>query len=233
MTIPDLKPYILHEGRGLIDFDLQLKTNLAAVYYLKTGQVVMLAGDLSDFSKGILFDNKECFSDFVAEDHFPINNNRPVIEEAYQEYVLAIDNKMESIVGHLSDLTGVKVNSAIKQATSLSELLIELRARSKKLSRKDWFLSALLLGEYVRRERKASWIILKRYGTFNPYYTPAILNPNGTVVLFWDYLKSFFDIPGDSPEQYCNLPWIKDSQLKVDGGFIKNNFKGYKILTLK
>src|SRR6266705_219125 len=78
--VSKLEPYLKSESRTVHDYDAQLKTNYAFVYYLKSGQVLLLPSNRLGDSRGLLFSDKQCFSECVKKDHFPIDNEKPVIE---------------------------------------------------------------------------------------------------------------------------------------------------------
>jgi|HubBroStandDraft_1064217.scaffolds.fasta_scaffold22026_2 hypothetical protein len=107
----------------------------------------------------------------------------------------------------------------------LSALLMSLRAQE--LSKQDLFYAALILGEYVRRVNRGQWMILKKYGTYNPYYAPAIVYFSERIFLLWDYLETFFGSSSVSPEHYAALPYVEEPGLLLNNGFFKNNFWDY------
>jgi hypothetical protein len=226
-----LKNQLEHENRRVSFFVLQLKTNLAKIYYLQSGKVIMLPGVGSNDSNGMLFEDKKCFLECLDKDHFPIENVRPRIVEEYPEDVLKVNVSIDSIIKHVLQLPQISQEfGAANIGISLAPLLVALKKNFKKISRKDSFYAGLILGEYLRKERNGKWMLLKRYGTFNPYYIPAILCADGSVVLFWDYLASYFVDSNTTPEIFLHLPWIKESGLTVNSDFIKNSFAGYTVL---
>src|ERR1700722_17092567 len=62
-----------------------LATNQCYIYYLKSGEVVMMPSTFKNQgSKGIIFREKACFLDCVKHDSFPIENDPKKIEEKYK-----------------------------------------------------------------------------------------------------------------------------------------------------
>ena len=224
----EVKSILDDNSRTFIRFDLCLSTNFCFVYYLKSGEVVLIPPKYSDKNlKGILFANKKCLFDCMDADHFPVQNERMTVEEKYGDIVKNIQDSIKPIVTELlSEYMPEKKDTAIESAT-LSKLLGIIR--KKKLPEKKLFYAALALGEYVREVNGGKWIILKKYGTYNPYYVPAIIYPDNNIFILWDFLTSFFKESNYTPEIYAGLPWVKSPELKMDGAFFKNNYYGYRI----
>src|SRR5579864_8330108 len=61
MKVSELKELLRAESRKWTDHNEQLKTNAAFIYYLNSGQVILLPSDVNDESSGLLFENKDCF----------------------------------------------------------------------------------------------------------------------------------------------------------------------------
>ncbi len=214
------------------DFDTCLSTNKCFVYYLKSGEVFLLPNNYSNVhSKGILFYNKECYDDCLKKDHFPIENSKLVIEEKYANYIQNVDKKIDTVIQEMMLRFMPKNKEKLSDSTRISQLLLTLK--SKKLNEKDLFYAALTLGEFVRRFNKGHWIILKRYGTYNPYYTPGIIYEDNSICLFWDYLKTYFKNPPLTPEKFSSLTYIKKPALNLNSNFFQNNFYGYLIFESK
>lgn len=229
-SVAEIENILKKESKGLFDFDTTLKTNHAFVYYLLSGQVVLLPGSLQEDKKGLVFENKACYNKFLELDHFPISNDDGTIEEEFQPDILNVKEKIPGIVESLSSETSLVNHIENYSDETLSVLLKELKSKWNTLSRKDRFYSCLVLGEFLRQNNNGKWILLKRYGTFNPYYTPAIIYPNDSVLLFWDYLSSYFQNKSISPKAFADLPYIQNPKLAISSPFLKNKFIEYKIL---
>jgi hypothetical protein len=228
--VSDIKKRLQAESKNITDFDTQLQTNLAFVYTLKTGEVAMIPGNYTNESRGLVFKDKNCYLEYLQKDHFPIENERMLIQEKHQAEVLEVNNNTGKLFSQLSEKMNMPPGNEAVTAAALSALLQKIRTEKNKLSKKEIFYAALLLGEYLRITGNGHWLLLKQYGTFNPYYTPAILYADKTIVLFWDYLNSYFTNPGITPENYANLPYIKKPSLSFESNFFKVNFPAYKEL---
>jgi hypothetical protein len=140
----------------------------------------------------------------------PVENKSDDPVQTNQHYILHLDKEIDGIIKAMRDL---------------SALLMSLRAQE--LSKQDLFYAALILGENVRRVNRGQWMILKKYGTYNPYYVPAIVYSSERIFLLWDYLETFFGSSSVSPEHYAALPYVEEPGLLLNNGFFKNNFWGY------
>jgi len=228
MCVTDLKKILQIEGKGDFDFDEQIKTNFAFVYYMKNGEVILIPASRSDQTMGLMFKAKKCFFDCLEKDSYPIQNDYMRLEEPYQEEIISINDNIEKIVVHL--LTCLQLDLPITEidVNSLSFLLYKLRENKELLGEKESFYTSLILGEYLRLEKKGKWITLKRYGQFNPYYIPAILYPNGKIVLqdfFIDFLESSYTL-----KNFCGFIFIDKPTLQLQGEPFNQMFHSYEIL---
>lgn len=223
LPISELQLYVQKNSKE--DSDDQLKTNYALVYYLKSGEVVLMPGSHSERGKGLLFKDVNCFKNFEKMDSFPIENEKKVLEEKYQSTILSLNTKIPEILSNLTKL----VNDNQKE-DSIPSLLEKSKKKVYKKDEKVNIYSGLLLGEYIRRTYNGKWILLKIYGTFNPYYTPAILYPDNSVLLLRNKLKTYFENQSITLDTFINLDFIKDPGLKFGGTFFKNNYSGYILL---
>lgn len=225
LPVSELKTYLKHDSKDVFDFDLQLENNNAFVYYLESGKVILMPNSRLDTSKGILFNDNNCFKECLQKDSFPIENEDVSLEEMYQPELLELDKRMDEIITYLSIAYNCKSNS-------LSLLLQKAREKEahRKVSDKENLYSGLLLGEYIRISNNANWILLKKYGTFNPYYTPALIYPDNSILVLSDNLDLYFDSSSITPENFIGLPFIKEPKLKLESDFFKKNYPGYKIL---
>ena len=227
LMVSELKSYLRQERRDVLNFDSQLETNLAYVYYLKSGEVILMPGNLLDSSKGIIFNDSICFKEYLKKDSFPIENEDIKLEEKYQSDILELDKKMSEIITYLSKAYNYKSNP-----DSLSLLLQKAREKeiNGKVPDKENLYSGLLLGEYIRRTNNGKWILLKKYGTFNPYYTPAILYADSSIIVLREDLDLYFNGSSITPENFVKLPFIVEPKLKLGSSFFEKNYPGYKIL---
>ena len=77
-----------------------------------------------------------------------------------------------------------------------------------------------------------NWILLKKYGTFNPYYTPGILYPDHSIIVLSDILDLYFDNSSITSDNFVKLPFIKEPKLKLGNNFFEQKYPEYKILNM-
>jgi hypothetical protein len=215
----------LHENSNKILTKFYLNNN-CLIYFLSSGKVVLspefyLNKDL----KGIVFNDKKCYEDCIDKDQYPIENNPIEVAEKYKNFIEKINTEIDNILVELS-AKFLPQGKSISNEVELSQILTILH--KKKLAQKDLFFAAMALGEYVRRVNHGRWIILKKYGTYNPYYIPAIIYDDNSIFLLWEFLPTFFKNSTSTPEIFASLPYIKDPGLTLNNEFFKSNFYGYK-----
>ncbi|MDE1192511.1 MAG: hypothetical protein PW786_10275 [Arachidicoccus sp.] len=206
-------------------FDFYLSTNLCFVYCLKSGEVVLLPNERADTSKGILFSEKKYFDECVENDSFPIENEGKGMQQRYQDEIKTINTQTDKMFYELSSKLSPKEILDVNNISSLSKLLDLTKKKWKKLTTQEQFYATLLLGEYVRRTYKGRWLLIKKYGTFNPYYEPTILYPDSSIFELGRYLNLYFN-HSVTPEIYVTLPLIADQGMKLSS----INPSMYKIL---
>jgi len=96
--------YLKLHGATLIHPDNYVKTNGCSLYYLSSGEVVLLPGDYSDMElKGIIFNDKKELEKCLEADRFPVENktNDPV--ETNQHYIRHLDEEIGGIIKAMRD----------------------------------------------------------------------------------------------------------------------------------
>jgi hypothetical protein len=187
-TVKELSKMLLKNGKYIDNPDEQLQTNFAFVYYLSSGKVILLPNDRLDKSQGLLFEHKDIYNHYLQNDSFPIPEKQTVVEDRYKQEILSVDTKINDYVLEAARLVSYDLSSG-----SLEGLLLQLREHNqKRYIERDYFISALVLGEYIRIERNGKWSVMKRYRTFNPYYTPTVTLPSGREVILRDKMELFF-----------------------------------------
>jgi hypothetical protein len=225
LPVSALKTELKNESRDLFDFDIQLKQNNAYLYYLKSGKVILLPNGFRDESNGILFHDKKVYTKYASIDSFPIENEIITIEQLFQSEILNVENGVPSIISYLSNLWGTDSST-----NDIKQILLKSQERvgRAKSSHKENMYASLMLGEYIRQSVKGRWILLKEYGTFNPFYTPAILNDKNFIIVLSQVTNSFFS-GGISIEDYIKAPFIQDPSLKFKSERFKN-YADYKLI---
>jgi hypothetical protein len=202
---------ILHEhSKSWTDFDEQLKTNNAFIYRLSDGKILLLPNHVLETDDGILFQNEVCYSKFLHEDRFPIENPEMTIVEKYQSKVIGFKNNIYDIIQELKNAVGDKDSlSTHFEEHFLVVLLERSRKKWKTMSLENKLNASLALGEYLCRVNNGKWLLLKRYGAFNPYYVPAIEYGTSNFLILLDHVHSYYENPNIALDKFANLAKIK------------------------
>jgi hypothetical protein len=107
-----------------------------------------------------------------------------------------------------------KINSKTKYSpinakVSLASILDEAKKKNRKYTKEDKFFYTIILGEYLRISMNGRWLLLKRYGTYNPYFEPVIEYPNGNFVPILDRTQDFFNYDGISFDIFITFDSIQ------------------------
>ncbi len=225
LLVSDLRNILKENSLNRQDFDFCLKTNGCFVYTLKSGELIVIPNDTVHNTKGLLISNKENYQRCIDSDHFPIESEKKRIEEKYAEEIGSINKRADKIIEELKLKFIPSQNSKKIDRESLSELLLIVRENLKRLSEKDKVYSVLALGEYLREKNNGKWVLIKYYGAFNPYFQPAVVYPDSSVVTIWTSAGTYLRNSVMTPEDFSNLPYIKSP-----AGKLNRNFLNYKIL---
>lgn len=185
------------------DNDYQLQTNLAFVFLLENGEVVLLPNSLKN--KGILFTDKETFEEMIKEDSFPVENTAKSIFEIEAKSVLNINKNaifFQEYLNRRFNLSYTEINEI-----SLSSYYKHILNLYKKGEDKDKDIISLigLSGEFIRNLKKGRWCLIKRYGDFNPYYQPIIVTNDEQVILISNRIFGMLESRIDSFDKIISL----------------------------
>lgn len=228
LSVPTLKTALKSERRDLFDYDRQLKHNAAYVYFLKSGKVILMPNSMSDSSMGILFKDKKIFNKYAAIDSFPIKNERITFEELFQPEILQLGESINEVKTYMANLYGL---DAEKCQTADILLRAQERVGIQKISNKENMYASLMLGEYIKTAVQGKWILLKQFGTFNPYYIPGILCNEKRIIVLPNVINLFFSGGGISPENFIKMRSIQEPPLKFGSAVFKENYVSYKIIS--
>lgn len=206
LSVIEMDDYLKANGKteGIWSYDLQLKTNLCFVYYLNSGEVALIPSNMSETSKGILFSERKFFDECVRNDSFPIENERKGMEEHYQVEIKTVNTQIKNIFEALSSKLSPKEPLDGNNMASLSKLLELTKKKWKRLTPQEQIYAGLLLGEYIRRSYNGKWLLLKKYGIYNPYYEVGILYPDNSILELRNYLNAYYDQPV-TPEMFVTF----------------------------
>lgn len=225
LRVSVMKQLLTKGKRGFFDFDVQLKHTGAYVYFLKSGKVLLLPNNLHDTTNGIKFRNKEIYENYLNIEKFPISNLNPSIEESYQDEIINVDRNILNISNYFRDKFNIK-----DEITNYKDLLIKIQALGvSDDSKKEYIYARLLLGEQIRQFVNGKWILLKQYGSFNPYFIPAVINDKNQVVQIMKVSDLFFTDSQISINNFLKMPHISSPKMKLDTPFFKDNYSEHII----
>lgn len=198
----------LLEDNGLAkrDFAYQLSTNRAFIYEFPSGQIGLFPAHPSTSPRCLVFQNRSCFDDCVARDHFPIENYDRQIEDYDVELLRHINKNVERYQAFLNNRYGFDYKNLSREICHNYYLKVV-----KDKSNYPTALIALgaVMGETLRIELSGKWILKKDYGAYNPYYVPLLQSGD-----------RIYDI-------YDQLSSLIQNKSKDSSGFFDRRFFGY------
>jgi hypothetical protein len=189
-NLEEVENLLKANGKTLRDYEKQLPTNHAIVYRLPTGQIILTPGSLRPGCKSLFFESEECFQECLRNDHFPIENENKDFFEHDQEGIRRMHESIGEYQAYLNKK--LKMNHTTLDRASAQDYYGHI-LKKRKRDREDIIALGAVMGELFRRETGGQWILEKWYGTYNPYYKPLILLPDGRIFSPYDKLSSVFD----------------------------------------
>jgi hypothetical protein len=181
----ELADYLKQFGRdAVLDCDYQLQTNLGFVHELENGQVAFFDNHFN--KKAILFSSKKYFDDIIKADRFPIENPENDMFDVDGDSMLTFHLQANHYRQHLNNILKFDFPEITKDAAQT--YLKKVIGRSIKRVTKPTDIIALIsvIGELVKMETNGKWFLVKRYGTYNPFYEPNLVTADGNVLLVSD-----------------------------------------------
>jgi hypothetical protein len=160
----------------------------------------------------------------LKEDHFPIENDDPSVDEKFQNEITNLNTQIPQVVEYLKETFNIVESDYI-------EILkrINLNTNQREVLKKKMYAS-FLLGEVIRKTVSGNWILLKQHGTFNPYFLPAILNKKHQVILLSPMSGLFFSDLEFAIDNFLKTPFITQPKLALNSPYFKNLYPEYIIL---
>ncbi len=167
-------------------FGDQLPKNYCNKYTISDGRVVMLPNTMHEGvydEQALIFDSEECFDHFQKTGYFPIDNFDRDIYEIDQKKIETLNLQIgyfQNVLNEFFNLSKCPINheSIIEYYTKIVELNEEQLQENGELL---YLALAVVFGEFVRNEFNGKWILLKKYGVYNPYYFPYVLGNDGII----------------------------------------------------
>jgi hypothetical protein len=215
LSLAQLEEYLKNHNRALADSDYQLPSR-AHVFMLEDGKVVVLPSRLRYTLSGILFHNKQAYEECVVKDRFPIENTDKTVFECEPDKVEAIHQNMPYFMSVLNKTLGIEGDSITKEYVLKAEGKFVDKHRREELTDLDYLAFTAIVGESLRLERgEGKWILIKEYGTYNPYYYPAIMWSDNKVVMLADDISSSIDTIPSKVEWLYRSPFVQNPSLTL------------------
>ncbi len=165
-------------GRMPFNSDYQLKTNLGLVHELPNGEIVFLAIG----HDGIIFKDKACFKAAIDADVFPIENPHKDLFELEKERIKEINLNIDYYHQHLNKVFKVDFQEINGESVQAYLKKIVGRTLRKLTTEKDAVALVAIIGQLLLNEEGGSWLLEKRYGTYNPYFEPMLLTEKKQII---------------------------------------------------
>lgn len=225
MQIPDppyevlpygqLESYLNSHHKSDVDFDYQLR-NLARIFLMEDGKIVMLPSRLPHALNGIIFHDRQAYEECLMNDRFPIENTDKTVFECEPDKVEAIHRNMPYFISVLNKTLGMQGDTITKEYVLKAAGKFAYRHRRNLLTDLDYLAFTAVVGESLRLERgEGKWILIKKYGIYNPYYYPAIVWPNNKVVLLDEHISSSLDGIPIKIEWLYRSPFVQNPGLTL------------------
>ncbi|ANH82639.1 hypothetical protein A8C56_18145 [Niabella ginsenosidivorans] len=215
VSVAKLKRILEKEPRDWLRYDMCLQHTYAFVYFLKSGEAILMPNSLQDELEGVLFKDKMIFQKYYKSGYFPIKNEHAdiTLEESYQNELKHIDQTVDRII---EAYTKNDRGAPKEKNEKIAFVLRKYGKQFKKGSKDKRFALMLLAGELTRYSKSGKWALLKEYGTFNPFYRPIIIYPNGRYLFGIECAHYFFSYFISDHEGYLKYPPIKDPRNLVE-----------------
>ncbi|HEX8278454.1 MAG TPA: hypothetical protein VF540_07150 [Segetibacter sp.] len=168
------------------DFGYQLQTNYGFVYNLKNKEVAFFPNNFR--GDGLLFQDEDCFQQFVAADKFPIDNPEKSLYDTEIDRIKKINKQIDFYRIHLNTVLKFDFPEISREAAQAYLKKVIGRTIKKLTTNTDLVALIAVFGEIIRREIDGKWVIEKWYGTYNPHFKPRILTKDKKLIFIDDTL---------------------------------------------
>lgn len=183
INVTELIDYLNSMGRKdpLMDSDYQLQTNYGFIHELSNGKIVFLPNDLR--GEGLLVSSKIELDRIIKEDKFPIDNPTKTIFENETNQLLNLPREIQNYKNYLNEILQFDFETISKESAQAYLKKIVGRSLKKVATDKEKVALIIMFGHLIKQEVNGSWILVKRYGKYNPYYEPEIRTDSNRVIM--------------------------------------------------
>lgn len=208
LKVSELIKILNNEKRDIFSHNFQLKTNNSFCYILEDSSVILMPNQIVETNDGILFKDFKTYEFYLKNDSFPIKEEKNIYFILKSE-ILNLKLEISKILIEENIKVNFDINKKNEVLNTLERLLKQKQQKWKSLSYVEKFYSLVILGEYLRIHNKAKWMLLKQYGSFNPYFVPVVLFDNGNFIKIIERGHTFFENKNMTIETFIN--WDENS----------------------
>jgi hypothetical protein len=173
------------------DNHYQLQTSLAIIYKLNNGKLALVPNDLDINKKGLIINSQKCLDDMIANDYFPIENYEKTIYEYNMDVIKNFKNELPFFRTYLEQKFKKKIDVNDNKDLDISMSFLVKEKKRKSNIPLDYIAFGSIIGERIINENLGyRWILIKTYGTFNPYFRPVILTSSNKIIDIYEHLMS-------------------------------------------
>ncbi len=165
----------------VMDSNYQLKTNYGFVHELTNGQLIFLPHDLR--GDGLLVSTKMEFDKIIKKDKFPIENPTKTIFENETNQLLNLPQEIQKYQSYLNETLKFDFEDISKESAQAYLKKIVGRSIKQVATDKEKVALIVMFGHLIKQKVNGNWMLLKRYGKYNPYYEPQIKTDSNKVIM--------------------------------------------------
>ena len=194
LSTENLKKILKKNGRTF-DFDYQLETNKAFIFVLKDTSVLFYPNN-PDAKEGFLFKNKSVLDKMIIDDFFPLQFS--LGRYLHDKYITEIKELNIDYFRNFLFSTHLFKKDKDKKIEDIYNTFLHSKNKKWELA---YAISILVMEDY-KLKHNAKWLIVKRYGPYNPYFEPYLYTNDGRVfdvfyIMFTSLMKSKFPLDGN------------------------------------
>lgn len=182
--------------KGKANFKYQMEENMALVYQIDDGRVLLFPAVNSD--QGILFRDENTLKKVISIYGIPLEEKEYNPFVTNKDFILKIPESINNIIKKFEDKYNIVLplsineNQMAETSAYIRELLINkmLEYRYKYI----YFPIGIYIHELIRLKIKGNWELEKNFG-INPYYIPYIVDEKSIKYRAWKGILDIFEEP--------------------------------------
>lgn len=214
----------LHENIGISAFqEFRLR-----IFNVSNKSLLVMPSDYNNFPSGecniayIFYDIKS-LEECIRNEKFPKECSPARVFQKYQEYLININNKETELYDYILTNLDIDISDHIK-ITDVEKIYNSLESAFIYDFEENFILTAHAISLFIKRHKKAKWILIKERGEYNKYFIPGLMDEFGNIWMIFHQLERF---KAKSPKQKdSGFKFFNDFALKqIFGKFTTENLK--------